>query len=62
MMKLKGSKRFGNQSCDSCSREFTVVESEWNCPFCGFDNRAGVGVVIRRKGNRQRETGEARTQ
>ena len=40
---MKGSKRFGQQSCDHCGREFTVRSSSgWECPHCGFDNKQGV--------------------
>ena len=39
---MKGSKRFGRQSCDCCGREFTAMEKKWNCPHCGFDNKQGM--------------------
>ena len=50
-METKGSKRLGQQSCDSCGREFVVrryqrvdgrSQGMWQCPYCGFDNRVGV--------------------
>lgn len=40
---MKGSKRFGHQSCDNCGREFVVRSSdEWDCPHCGMDNKQGT--------------------
>ena len=37
-----GMKRHGQQMCDSCGREFEARRDEWDCPYCGFDNRIGV--------------------
>jgi rubredoxin len=45
-MKTKGSKRYGWQSCDNCGRDFEVVAGDWECPYCGFDNRV-AGEIAR---------------
>ena len=51
MHRVKGAKRAGPQTCDNCSREFTVElwtfkgriaageRYDWDCPHCGYDNK-----------------------
>ena len=38
---MRGSKKFGSQSCDACSREFVAESGNWTCNHCGYDNRQG---------------------
>lgn len=47
MIRSKGSKRAGIQSCDNCYRDFTPRARgdgsyNWRCPHCGFDNKTGL--------------------
>lgn len=41
-----GIKRHGVIACDSCGRDFSSRENDWNCPRCGFDN----GIAMRERG------------
>lgn len=62
-IKLKGTKHFGPQSCDSCGREFQVADSQWECPHCGFDNKAGAerfAQIGRVAANKRRKQSEAK--
>jgi len=40
-------KRFGIQVCDHCSRDFDSRAGGWACPWCCFDNSAGIELALR---------------
>lgn len=35
-------KRHGITSCDACGRDFDTRSTDWECPYCGFDNAVAM--------------------